>query len=386
MSLAKRVFNQHMKKSILVVAGEVSGDLHAARVVEAVKTRSPVTAFWGIGGDDLHAAGTELLQHTDRMSVMGVAEVLKHYRFLKGVFRQVLEEVDRRKPDAALLVDYPGFNLRLAKQLRKRGVKVYYYICPKVWAWNRKRIPKMAQIIDRLMVVFPFEVEVFKETELQVDFVGNPLVEQIGEFLATAPEPLPWGSERRIALLPGSRRQEIQRILPAILDAAKRLEQQFPDLSFMIASPNARIETMVNDQIAQCANRPSRLGVVRGQARELMRQAEAAMVTSGTATLETALIGTPQIIVYKTSLATSLFARMVLTIRHVGLVNIVAGRMVCPELLQGDAVPEAMADALSKLLGDTPERRDMLAGYAEVRALLGSKKAAENAADLLLRD
>ncbi len=375
-----------MKKSILVVAGEVSGDLHAAKVVHAVKVQSPETAFWGLGGDELRAEGVELLQHTDRMSVMGIAEVLKHYRFLKGVFNQVLDEVDRRRPDAALLVDYPGFNLRLAAELKKRGVRVYYYICPKVWAWNKKRIPKMARIIDRLMVVFPFEVDVFKDTGLQVDFVGNPLVSQIDAFLSTAPKVLPWGSERRVALLPGSRTQEILRILPSILAAAQRLERQIPDLSFMIASPNRRIEELVKQQIAQASSKPARLSVVQGQARELMRQADAAIVTSGTATLETALIGTPQIIVYKTSAATYWFARSVLTIRHIGLVNIVAKRTVCPELIQQHATPEAMAAALGKLLDDSAERRAMLAGYNEVRRTLGSGDAAANVADILLND
>lgn len=375
-----------MKKSILVVAGEVSGDLHAAKVVQAFKAHSPETVFWGLGGDDLSAQGVELLQHTDQMSVMGIVEVLKQYRFLKGVFNQVLAEVDRRKPDAALLVDYPGFNLRLAAELKKRGVKVYYYICPKVWAWNKKRVPKMAKIIDRLMVVFPFEVDVFEGTGLQVDFVGNPLVAQIDEFLATASEVLPWGSERRVALLPGSRTQEILRILPSILFAAKRLENSCPDVSFLIASPNERIKTLVEEVIDRSSDKPIRLAVVRGHARELMRQADAAIVTSGTATLETALIGTPQIVVYKTSAATYWFARAVLTIRHIGLVNIVAKRTVCPELIQKDATPEAMADALSSLLGDTAERRDMIAGYNEVRELLGGEDAAENAARILLAD
>ena len=228
-----------MKRSILVVAGEVSGDLHAAKVVQAVKARLPETVFWGIGGDDLQAQGVELLQHTDRMGVMGIVEVLKQYRFFKSVLKQVLDEVDQRKPEAALLVDYPGFNLRLAAELKKRGVKVNYYISPKVWAWNKKRIPKMANVIDRLMVIFPFEVDVFKDSGLQVDFVGNPLVAQIDDLLATNGMFLPWQTERRIALLPGSRRQEIERILPTMLQAAKKLEAQFSDLSFMIATPNA---------------------------------------------------------------------------------------------------------------------------------------------------
>jgi lipid-A-disaccharide synthase len=375
-----------MKKSILVVAGEVSGDLHAAKVVQAFRTRSPETVFWGIGGDELAAEGTELLQHTDRMSVMGLGEVLRQYRFLKGVFRQVLAEVDRRKPEAALLVDYPGFNLRLAKQLKRRGVRVYYYICPKVWAWNKKRIPAMAQIIDRLMVVFPFEVEVFKETDLQVDFVGNPLVAQIEALLAADPVPLPWQTGRRIALLPGSRRQEIERILPAMLESARQLEARFPDFSFMIAAPNERIERMVKATVFHSDRKPRRLNLVLGQAREVMRQADAAIVTSGTATLETALIGTPQIIVYKTSISTYWFARSVLTIRHIGLVNIVAGRTVCPELIQQHASPEAMADALAVLLDDTPERRQMLSGYEVVRQTLGAEDAAVNAAEIMLQE
>ncbi|WP_372845946.1 lipid-A-disaccharide synthase [Pontiella sp.] len=372
-----------MKKSILVVAGEVSGDLHAAGAIRALKDRAPDTACWGIGGDHLKAEGVELLQHTDRMGVMGIVEVLKQYRFFKGVMKQVLAEVDTRKPEKALLVDYPGFNLRLAAELKKRGVKVFYYISPKVWAWNKKRIPKMAQAIDRLMVIFPFEVELFKATDLTVDFVGNPLVEQIDDFLATEPLELPWQSGRRVALLPGSRKQEILRILPTILSAAKRLETAFPDVSFMIASPNARIENLVNEQMALSREKPARLEVIRGNARELMRQAEAAIVTSGTATLETALIGTPHILVYKTSAFTYWFARSVVKISHIGLVNIIAQKTVCPELIQLDAAPETLAAETAKLMADTPERAAMLAGYAEVRRLLGTKKAAENVAAIL---
>ena len=375
-----------MKKSILIVAGEVSGDLHAAKVVQAVKARSPEAVFWGIGGTDLKAEGVELLQHTDQMSVMGLIEVLKQYRFFKLVFKQVLAEVDRRNPTAALLVDYPGFNLRLAAELKKRGVKVYYYISPKVWAWNKKRIPKMADVIDRLMVIFPFEVGVFKGSGLSVDFVGNPLVEQLDEFISTEQKSLPWRSERRIALLPGSRRQEIERILPTMLEAAQKLEAQFPDVSFMIATPNERIENVVKEHVSKAEAKPARLNVICGNARELMRQAESAIVTSGTATLETALIGTPHILVYKTSAFTYWFARTVVKISHIGLVNIVADRSVCPELIQQDATPERLVLEISKLMDDTPERQAMLDGYAEVRRILGEKKASEGVAEILLEN
>ena len=375
-----------MKKSILVVAGEISGDLHASKAVRVFKKKSPETNFWGIGGDHLAEEGVELLQHTDRMGVMGIVEVLKQYNFFKAVLQQVLDEVDARKPDAALLVDYPGFNLRLAAELKKRGVKVYYYISPKVWAWNKKRIPKMARVIDRLMVIFPFEVELFKDSGLKTDFVGNPLVEQIDEFVSADWAPLPWQSDRRIALLPGSRRQEIERILPTILAAAKLLESKFPDVSFLIASPNERIKAMVEELIAATTEKPMRLNVVCGGAREVMRQAQAAMVTSGTATLETALIRTPHLLVYKTSAFTYWFGRTVVKIKHIGLVNIIAKKTVCPELIQDAATPAALVAGIELLMKESPEKQQMLADYDELRHVLGDRKAAENVATCLLQD
>ncbi len=375
-----------MKKSILVIAGEVSGDLHASKVVQEMKLQSPETVFWGIGGDLLKKEGVELLQHTDQMSVMGLFEVLKHCRFLKGVFDQVLTEVDKRRPDAALLVDYPGFNLRLAAELKSRGVKVYYYISPKVWAWNKKRIPKMAEVIDRLMVIFPFEADVFKGTGLRVDFVGNPLVAQLDELLAEPEIELPWQTDERIGLLPGSRKQEIERILPTMLAAAKTIEFRRPDVSFMIATPNDRIEKVVNRVIGQTHLKPKRLNVICGNARELMRQSNAAIVTSGTATLETALVGTPHILVYKTSPVTFWLARYLVKIRHIGLVNIILNRTACPELIQHTATPEAMAEALFAILDEGSARSGMLQSFADVRQLLGTKKAAENVAAILCED
>ena len=206
-------------KSLLVIAGEDSGDMHAADVICALKEKRPDLTFWGIGGDRLRAAGVELLHDTREMDVLGIVEVLKRYPFFKRTFAEILAETDKRKPVAALLVDYPGFNLRLAGELKKRGIKVIYYVCPQVWAWNRGRIPKMAKIIDRLMVIFPFEVDVFKGVDLKVDFVGHPMVDELREFRTKEPEPLPWNGKKKIALLPGSRKQEIIHILPRLLEA-----------------------------------------------------------------------------------------------------------------------------------------------------------------------
>jgi len=372
-----------MNNSILIVAGEISGDLHAANVVKEFRKTNPEMLCWGIGGDALKNEGVELLQHCDEMSVMGIVEVLKQYRFFKQVFNDLLAEVDRRKPKTALLVDYPGFNLRLAVELKKRGVRVLYYISPKVWAWNKKRIPKMAKCIDHLMVIFPFELPLFKGTGLKVDYVGNPLVDQIDQLLKQSPKELPWKSDQRIALLPGSRRQEIKRILPTMLAAAKKLEQAHSDLSFLIATPNARIEALVKEIIDESSQSPKQLSVMCGNARELMRQARVAMVTSGTATLETALIGTPHILVYKTSAFTYWFGKSVVKIDHLGLANIIVKKTICPEFIQNDATADSLANAVTLLFDDSPERQKMQQDFSDLRALFGQENAAKNVAQIL---
>lgn len=375
-----------MKRSILVIAGEISGDMHAAQVVRAIKAKAPDTEFWGIGGDELRAEGVELLHDVRDMAVMGFFEVIKGIGFFVRVFLQILREVKARKPDSVILVDYPGFNLRMAKQLKKRGIKVYYYVSPQVWAWKKERIPMMAKVIDRLMVIFPFEVGVFKDTPLQVDYVGHPLVGEINHFLSTDPVELPWQGERKVGLLPGSRHQEIGRILPVMLAAAQKLEAKHPNLSFMIPVPNEQVEADVRQRIAATQDKPVKVTVVRGQTREVVRQAEAALVTSGTATLETALIGCPMVVTYKTQAITAFLARQLVKIPYICIVNIVANRSVVPEVLQNDATPESLFEHIDHLLGDTPEHGKMVVGYEEIREILGTQDAGQTIADIVLGD
>ena len=229
-----------MSKSVLLIAGEVSGDMHAAGLVRAIKRRNPDVEFFGIGGDELRAAGMEIVVDARDMAVMGLAEVIKRYGFFKRVFTDMIELARARNPDAVVLVDYPGFNLRFAEQARELGIKVVYYICPQVWAWHRSRIRKMARIVNRLIVIFPFEPDVFKGTGLKVDFVGHPLVEVAEKALAEPLKDLPWNGEPKIALLPGSRRQEVERILPSMVSAAALLEKMNPAAGFIIASPSDR--------------------------------------------------------------------------------------------------------------------------------------------------
>lgn len=375
-----------MSHSVLVIAGEVSGDQRAAEVVRAVRARRPDVQFWGIGGPDMRAAGVETLHDIREMAVMGLAEVVRRYGFFHRVFHEMLAAAQARRPDAVLLVDYPGFNLRFAAKMKRRGIKVIYYICPQVWAWHRSRIPKMARMVDRLLAIFPFEPQVFANTTLKVDFVGHPLVD-VAQAMRSAPQQvLPWQGAPCIALLPGSRRQEIDRILPAIWQTAGLIQQALPNASFLIAAPSESVATLVRARLAGLTGGPTRWELVVEKTREVLRQARAALVASGTATLETALMGCPMLVVYKTSALTFFFGRMLIRVNHIGMVNLIADRTVCPEFIQDDATPKKMAATLTPLLGNTPERAAQLAGLAEVAAKLGAPGAAARAADILLNE
>jgi len=369
-------------KSLLVIAGEDSGDMHAADGIRALKEKCPDLSFWGIGGGKLRAEGVETLHDTREMDVVGISEVLSKYSFFKSVFNEVLAEVDKRKPDAALLVDYPGFNLRLAKELKKRDVKVLYYVCPQVWAWNRGRIPKMKKIIDRLMVIFPFEVDVFKDVDLQVDFVGHPMVDELRAFRNKEQEPLPWNGQKKIALLPGSRKSEIHYILSPLLEAAQMMEESRPDLSFVMPVPERRI-ALVEEVLQKAKKAPRNISVITGQAREVLKQADAAFVASGTATLEAALLGCPTVLVYRGSFLNSLFVRALIRVPWFGIANIISGKEIMPERLQQDMHPIKLVAAIDPLMNDTPERAAMLENFQTLEKQLGAGSPAGRVAEII---
>ena len=362
-------------KRVMIVAGEMSGDQHAARLVRGLRAVRGDVEWFGIGGDALRREGVRTVVDAHDMAVVGFFEVLARLSFFRRVFRQMVALLDAEKPDALLLVDYPGFNLRLAAQAHARGIPVLYYVSPQVWAWHRSRIPKMARMLDLLMVIFPFEVDVFKGTGLRTVFVGHPLVDSVRRTLAAPSPELPWpAGGRRIAILPGSRRQEIQRVLPPMLAAARELRQRDPATVFLIPAASAEIAALIE---AQLAGRPAAeraaVAVVTGQMREVVRQARAALVCSGTATVETALLKCPMIVVYRTARLTYWFGRMIIRVPWLGMVNLIAKRTLCPEFIQDAATPAAMADALEPLLEDTPARQVQLAGLKEVaRALEGA--------------
>ncbi len=368
---------------LMIIAGEVSGDMHAARLIAALRDRVPGLDVFGIAGDACAAEGVRVRYHVKDMAVMGLVEVLRRYGFFRRVLHEMIDLARRERPDAVLLVDYPGFNLRLAAQVHAMGIKVIYYICPQVWAWHRSRIPDMARIVDRLITIFPFEPDHFAGTGLKTTFAGHPLVDATAAARAAAPQELPWRGTRRIALLPGSRAQEIGRILPVLWQAAAELDRTTRDCGFLIAAPSARETPLLDRVIAGLSNGPARIGIVAGQTRDVLRQAHAAMVASGTATLEAALMGCPMAVVYKVAPLTYQIGKRLIRVPHIGMVNIVAGRAVCPEFIQHRATPEALADAIRPLLEDTPQRRAMVAAFEDVRIRLGEGGAHERAADIV---
>lgn len=367
-------------RSLMVIAGEISGDMHAANVIRELHRQDPSLRYFGIGGPRLRAQGVETFYDVREMGVMGIVEVLKRIVFFRRVFREMEALARERRPEAVLLVDYPGFNLRFAAKAHAMGIKVIYYICPQVWAWHRERIPKMAACVDRLMAIFPFEPAVFQGTSLKVDFVGHPLVEVIDAALQEPPATLPWHGSPRIALMPGSRHTEIERLLPPFCAAAALIESRYPEATFLLPAPTEAIAGQVARLLATFPVKPRRLEIVQGDSREVLRQSRAALIKSGTATMEAALIGCPTVIAYKVAPLTYQFARCVVKIPYIGIANIVANRMICPELVQHEATPEKLAAALLPLLEETPARTAMLEGFAEVRRQLGSGGAAARAA------
>jgi len=373
------------KKYVMVIAGELSGDLHAAALARALRRRDNEVGFFGIGGDELEKTGMEINVPARDMAVLGLSEVLHKYFFFRKTFQAMLALLKERKPDAVLLVDYPGFNLPFAKEARKLGFKVIYYICPQVWAWNRRRIPALAASVNRLIAIFPFEPDVFKDTGLRVDFVGHPLV-AIAETARAEPMPsLPWNGSPQIAILPGSRQQEVNLILPAMVKAAIILKKKLPSIGFIIAAASPEARGWIEQVLAEMKMN-GQFAVVEGQTRQILRQAKAAWVCSGTATIETALMRCPMVVVYRVRLLTYLAGRMLIRVPFLGMVNIIAGKQICPELLQGDATPEKLARAIEPLLSDNQTRNNMINELDRVRNNLGIAGAEERAAKILLQE
>ncbi len=369
---------------IMIIAGEVSGDMRAAELVEAANAIKPGLRWFGIGGPDMRKAGVETRHDVKDMAVIGFAEVIKRYPFFKRVFNEMLAWAADEKPDLAVFVDYPGFNLRLAEKLHAQGIRTLHYICPQVWAWHRSRIPQMARYLDHLITIFPFEAEHFAGTGLPVTFAGHPLVDSINQSRISQPPALPWQGLQRIALLPGSRHGEISRLLPVMLEAAALLDQRIPGCSFIVAAPGREQADQARELCASAPPMRAPVTVIEDMTRDVIRQADAAMVCSGTATVETALLGCPMVVVYKLNPISYHLFKAMIHVKHIGMVNIVAGREICPELVQGRATGRNLADAIEPLLMPTDTRQKMLEALKQFDASMGEGGAASRAAAVLV--
>ena len=362
-----------------LVAGEASGDLHASNLMKAIAQRDSSALFRCFGGDMMEAAGGTLVKHYRELAYMGFWPVITHLGTILGGASLCFNDITAWKPDVVILVDYPGFNLSIAKKVHKSGIPVYYYISPKIWAWKSWRIKNIKRDVDELFSILPFEVDYFHRHSYNIHYVGNPSVDEIEAYKAdkNRKPALEDDGRRVIALLAGSRRQEISRNLPIMLEAIKKIDCIRPVLA---CAPG--IEPEFYDNIIGQAE----IEKVYGNTFGVLECAYAALVTSGTATLETALFDVPQVVCYKVPLswAANLFKRLLIKVRFVSLVNLVSFSEVVPELLSGDMNADNVREHLVPLLSDTIERRMQLDGYTQMKTILGSAGAPDRAAEQMI--
>lgn len=367
------------KPRIMLVAGEASGDLHGGNLAAALKGLRPDLELFGMGGAAMRRAGVDTLVDIAGVAVVGLWEVVAHFGDIRRAFMTLKGALRDRRPDLVVLIDYPDFNLRLAAEAGRAGVPVVYYVSPQVWAWRRGRVRKIARLVRKMLVLYPFEEEFYRQAGVDCSCVGNPLLDALGEDPGRDALAARFGLDPArpiVGLLPGSRRREVENLLPDMLGAWRLLRGRMPDLQGII--PVA--ETLKRADLEPYLDSGGGIALVEGDAGAVMHLMDAAVVASGTATLQTALHGKPLVVVYRLSPLTYLLGRMLVKVRHIGLVNIVAGEEVAPELIQGAVTPENIAARLHPLLVDGEERRRAIERIAAVRGKLGPAGASERAA------
>ena len=371
-------------KKILLVAGEVSGDLHGSHLVEAIQSIDPEIQFFGVGGEGLKRVGMKLLYPSQSLSVVGITEVLLKLRPILRALRGLKKSLDRERPDLIILVDFPDFNLRLAKIAHRRGIPILYYVSPQVWAWRPKRIKLIARLVKKMIVLFPFEVPLYEAAGVDVEWVGHPLLDTVRPALSKekAFQQLGLDPKRRtIGLLPGSRMHEVKRLLPPLLASADVLQREIPDLQFVVPLAPGIPKTILSPWMK---NISVPVIVVEGFTYDAMNLSDLLIVASGTATLEGAILGKPMVIIYKVSLLSYWIARALIRVDHIGLVNLVAEKEIAPELIQRDVNPRRIADEAFRILRDPLLSRKMVESMGEVRQKLGEPGAAQRAAHIVL--
>ena len=364
--------------TIYFVAGEASADNHGAALMRSLRVLDPELKFIGRGGPQMQqVADGQFKNWIGDAAVLGLWEVLRKYGYFREQFRQTLNEIQESKPDAVVLIDYPGFNLRLARAVRRqlRHQKTIYYISPQVWAWNRGRIKKMARFIDLVLCIFPFEADLYGASGLRAVFVGHPMIERL--------ETLKLDTHRNpnlIGLFPGSRMREIRKIFPVMMEAARRLLQLNPTLRFQVAAASEELAREMNEQLVD----RHAIEINVGQAAIIMQHAFVGIVASGSATLEAAYFRMPFVLIYKVAWPTYMAARLVVNVHFLGMPNLLAGKEVVPEFIQHKAKPDAIAQAVRLLMEDGPARDRMISDFDSIMGNLGGAGASERAAHAIL--
>ena len=356
--------------------------MHAANLIREVGKHHPEIHFSGIGGEQMRAAGTEILVDSRVMAVVGLFEVLAHFRTIYGALQLMRKELRERKPDLLILVDYPDFNLRLAKTAKELGIKVLYYISPQVWAWRQERVHKIAKLVDMMAVVFPFEVPFYENADVPVSFVGHPLVDEARCDLSQDRVLSNFGMDparKTVGLFPGSRKSEIKRLLPLLVETAKRLKSSNPDLQLLVPLASTLDESDILPHLDGMD-----IKLVKGRPYEVMRACDAIASASGTATLEIALIGTPLVVIYRIAPLSYRIMSKMIKVEHIALCNIVAGQRMVPELIQNDATPENIQRELETLLKNNTQSEEQRAEMGKIREKLGGGGGADKIARLTL--
>ena len=367
--------------SILIIAGELSGDVQGGKLVAAIKKISPDVSITGIGGDNMKDAGMELLRHIREMSFLGFSEVIKHLPLIRQIMNELTEWIETNRPETVVLIDYPGFNLRLAKKAKKLGCRVVYYISPQIWAWGAGRIKKISRLVDHMIVVFPFEEKIYRSAGIKVDFVGHPILEGLKSELSRDEffEKHGLKSDKSlVGLLPGSRIQEVEKLYLPMIEAAELMKKELPALQTVTG-----VSPTLNEKMYSIIETGKDLEHSKA-VYDVMQHSDLLFVASGTATLESACLGTPMIIVYKVSPVSWFLGKMLVKLKNIGLVNIVAGEQIVPEILQSEVTATRLASKGLSLLGDKTLMEDTRKRLVMVKESLGKTGASQRAAELIV--
>ena len=365
-----------------IIAGEASGDLHGANLIASIKKKDPRAKIRAWGGDLMKKQGATLVKHYRDLAFMGFVEVLLHLKTILKNLSFCKKDIKRFAPDAIILIDYPGFNIKVAKFAHKLGIKVYYYISPQVWAWKKRRVYTLKKVVDKMLVILPFEKSFYDEYDVESHFVGHPLLDELSKVKSVNKKLFVKqnnldSKKEIIALLPGSRKQEVSRMLEVMLEVVN----MFPDYQFVVACapslPEEYYKKLVGD---------GNVNLVFNKTYQLLQVASAALVTSGTATLETALFYVPEVVCYKGSKISYHIAKKLIKVKYISLVNLIMNKPVVKELIQNDLTPENISAELRQMLSDSNRQRALLEDYEELRYLLGNAGASDNAASVIISD